>query len=139
MSLIKFNLYQISNLIQEYCPTVMFAYLFGSSQNGTVQKKSDIDIAVYLSDKKSKEKVLLKITEIIEDIAGSTPADIVFLNDANPILAFEVLRSKQLFVRKSAIEEFAGFYSLTCREYESESFWMKKQLEYRNYEVQWNN
>jgi predicted nucleotidyltransferase len=135
----KIDIQKLAQSIQKNCPSVLFAYIFGSAQNGIIQDNADIDIAVYLSDKNTKETVLLKVTEIVDQMTGGISADIVFLNDTGPVLSFEVLRSRQLFVREKAMDEFAGFYSLTCREYESESFWMKKQLEYRNYEVQWHH
>jgi len=46
-------------------------------------------------------------------------------------LRFEALKGKQLFIRPECREEFADFYSRTCREFEDYNFWMKKQLEYR--------
>jgi len=38
-----------------------------------------------------------------------------------------------------AMDAYAAWYSLTCREYEDAIAWMKKQLIYRGYEVQWDH
>ena len=50
---------------------ILFAYLFGSYAKGTQDKKSDIDIAVYLKDEKilEKEGNKLKLTGLGRDIA----------------------------------------------------------------------
>jgi hypothetical protein len=61
--------------------------------------------------------------------------DLVVLNEAGPVLRFEVLMGKVLFVREGCDEVYANFYSATCAEYADYSFWMTKQLEYRGYEV----
>ena len=120
----QFNISELATSIREKCPYIMFAYLFGSAQNGTVNENSDIDLAVYLSDKNKKAATVLKITEIVEQQSGNTTVDIVFLNDSNPILAFETIKGRRLFVKEEAIDLCANFYSVTCREYESEKFWM---------------
>lgn len=135
----KINIQQLSNDIEANCPYVQFAYLFGSSQNGEVKEGSDMDIAVYVDDTSKKIDAIPQITGIVEKQCGGIDVDIVFLNSAETLLAFEVLKGRRLFVREDAKELLAGFYSLTCREYESEIFWRKKQLEYRGYEVQWSN
>jgi predicted nucleotidyltransferase len=38
---------QLARVIRDNFPEIAFAYLFGSSQDGTVRDKSDVDIAVY--------------------------------------------------------------------------------------------
>jgi len=65
--------------------------------------------------------------------------DLVELQKAEPILASEVLRGVQLFVRPEAMDLYLRFYTLTCRKYEDRIYWMNKQLEYRGYEVQWSD
>lgn len=135
----KLNITQLSYLLKEKCSYIAFAYLFGSAQNGIVNYGSDIDIGIYLYDLSFKEKALIDINKLLESLNVNAECDIVFVNGSNPILGFEVISGTRLFVRNDALNLYAGYYSLTCREYESDSYWMKKQLEYRNYEVQWNN
>ena len=65
--------------------------------------------------------------------------DLVVLNDAGPVLAMEALKGTILFIREESMDIYADFYSLTCHLYEDHMFWTKKQLEYRGYEVQWDN
>jgi len=119
---------------------IAFAYLFGSAQEGVVNDGSDLDIAIYLVEKENDLDLRVRIIEELEKVVPAISSyDLVILNKAGSILAMQVLQGKQLFVRDEYKDLYAGFYSLTCREYEDEMFWMKKQLEYRGYEVQWYN
>ena len=56
--------------------------------------------------------------------------DIVILNTANPILAFEALSGKMLTCQNR--EEYETFFSLTCRLYEDEMMRIDKHLSYVN-------
>ncbi|MDR1415814.1 MAG: nucleotidyltransferase domain-containing protein, partial [Prevotellaceae bacterium] len=124
--------------IREHFPEINFAYIFGSSQNGAVSYGSDVDIAVYYtgSDALVRFDVEAQVEKII---GGNVPVDIVMLQKADPVLAFEALSGQQLFVRAESREEYVNFYARTCRLYEDEMYWMRKRLSYRGYEVQWSN
>ena len=127
----KFSIEKLANALQTLA-YIDFAYLFGSSQNGKINDNSDLDVAVYISEKYPVN--FETIAEILRIIDNNTPAvecDLCRLNKASETLRFEILKGKQLFVRPECREHFAGFYSRTCREYEDYSFWVKKQLEYR--------
>lgn len=131
------DLQQIAQTIRENFPDVAFAYLFGSAKDGMVKPGSDIDIAAYYEgdDVFFRFKIQTQIEKVIQGI----PVDIIELQKANPVLAFEVLCGTQLFVKESCWEKYLDFYTLTCRLYEDEIYWMKKRLKYRGYEVQWGN
>jgi len=122
-------------------PEILFAFLFGSARDGKVKKDSDIDIAVYLRytarGKFDKLAFFSRMSRFLET-ETSNDCDLKILNDADPLLAMEALQGTILFIRKEAMDTYADFYSLTCRLYEDQIFWMKKQLEYRGYEVQWD-
>lgn len=125
-------------------PEITFAYLFGSAQNGIIKKGSDLDIAVYLIRKnKNNDKetqLRLKILRLLESaVTVFDNFDVVVLNDTSTILGMQALQGKLLFVKTEYENLHAEFYSFTCRKFEYHSFWMKKQLEYRGYEVQWDN
>jgi predicted nucleotidyltransferase len=132
------DIQRLAQVIQDNFPDIIFAFLFGSSQDGTVRDKSDIDIAVYY--KGNDLFIRFRIEEALEEVVGKDiPIDIVELQKTdNSILAFEVLRGKRLFVRDEYIDEYADFYTFVCRRHEDDIYWMKKQLEYRGYEVQWD-
>jgi predicted nucleotidyltransferase len=137
--MIYFKHKELINTLLEF-EEIAFAYLFGSAQEGVVNEGSDLDIAIYLIEKVNDLELRMRIIEALEKIIPSISAyDLIILNSAGSILAMQAIQGKQLFVRKEYKELYADFYSLTCRQFEDEMFWMKKQLEYRGYEVQWGN
>jgi predicted nucleotidyltransferase len=132
------DIQQVTQAIRENFPDIAFAYLFGSSQEGIVKDKSDIDIAVYY--KGDDIFIRFRIEEQLEKAIGrEIPIDVVELQKtSNFILAFEALRGRLLFVRDECMDDYINFYTFTCRQHEDEIYRMKKQLEYRGYEVQWD-
>ncbi|MDR0680919.1 MAG: nucleotidyltransferase domain-containing protein [Dysgonamonadaceae bacterium] len=132
------DIQQLAQVIRENFPDIAFVYLFGSSQEGIVKERADIDIAVYY--KGDDIFIRFRIEEQLEKTIGrEIPIDIVELQKtSNFILAFEALRRKLLFVRDEYFDEYVDFYTLVCRRHEDEIYWMKKRLEYRGYEVQWD-
>jgi len=136
---IYFKHKELTNALQKF-EEIAFAYIFGSSQDEIVNEGSDIDIAVFLIKNEKELELRLQIIAELEKIIPSfSNYDLVVLNSANSILAMQAIQGKLLFVNDEFKDVYASFYSQTCRQYEDDSFWMKKQLEYRGYEVQWNN
>ena len=79
---------------------VRAVYLFGSAASGKTGKLSDIDVAVLLKKMPDAKRLLaLKLDLILEfsGVFGSNRIDFVLLNDAAPLLAFEVI-SKGLLI-----------------------------------------
>ena len=75
---------------------ILFAYLFGSYADGTAQKKSDIDIAIYfqshtLDDKLSVIHTLQKTVQ--KDI------DLVTLNEVKNIFLLEAILNKGILLK----------------------------------------
>jgi predicted nucleotidyltransferase len=119
---------------------IAFAFIFGSSKDEIVNEGSDIDIAVYFIEKETDLDLRIEIIAELENIIPSfNNYDLVVLNSANSFLAMQAIKGKLLFVKDGYKNLYASFFSLTCRQFEDDNFWMKKQLEYRGYEVQWNN
>jgi predicted nucleotidyltransferase len=138
MGSLNINIPLIAQKIREHFPDINFAYIFGSSQGGVVKSGSDVDIAVYYTG--SDVFARFAVETQVENVVGSNiPIDIVMLQKVDPILAFEVLKGKPLFVRDESKEEYVNFYVRTCHLYEDEIYWMRKRLEYRGYEVQWDS
>ena len=80
---------------------VLFSYLFGSLAYQNFTSKSDIDLAVYLDEKRCKdffEKRLELITQISR--ALKKDVDIVILNTASPFLRYVVLKEGKLIFEK---------------------------------------
>jgi predicted nucleotidyltransferase len=134
-----FDIPGLSAELERRFPDVLFAYIFGSAQTGTIRPGGDVDLAVWIADTAKKIDLVPALTGLVESFTDGTECDLVFLNDAGDQLAFESLKGRKLFVRPEAVDLHAGFYSLTCREYEDRIAWMKKQLQYRGYEVQWSD
>ena len=70
-----------------------FVYLFGSYAKGKSNNNSDIDIAVYLNGNVSGEFFEYKMEEVcrLQELLGKN-ADVVILNNAEPVLAHQVFR-----------------------------------------------
>ena len=119
---------------------IAFAYVFGSAKDGVIKEGSDIDIGIYVTKERNDLDLRLKILTALENaVSDFDNFDLVILNNASSVLAMEAIKGKLLFVRDEWLDTYSGFYSLTCRQFEDDIFWMKKQLEYRGYEVQWDN
>lgn len=103
-----------------------FSILFGSSRDGTlINDTSDIDIAVYLSVEPGIE-LITEIIGICQDILDYENIDLVVLNKANPLLSFHALSGEILTCKD--IEQYASFFSLTCRLYEDEMMRINRSL-----------
>jgi len=108
---------------------ITFALLFGSSKDGRLIKdNADIDIALYLSDKPSAD-MLAEIVGLCQDAIQYDAIDLVVLNDADPILAFEALSGSLLVCNNE--EAYLRFFSLTCRQYEDEMLRIERSRSYR--------
>lgn len=70
-----------------------FAYLFGSYAKEKNNKKSDIDVAVYLNENVPGDFFEYKMEEVcrLQDLLGKS-VDIVILNNAEPMLVHQVFR-----------------------------------------------
>lgn len=138
----KINPAQIKRLggqLEKKFPGICFAYLFGSAAKGNITPSSDIDLAVYLDKNEDKMKLYPEIIGVAEKIFPGRIIDIVLLNDAGELIAMEAIKGLILFIREEARDLHAEFYSVTCRFSEDRLAWMKRQLSYRGYEVQWDH
>jgi predicted nucleotidyltransferase len=83
-------------------PDVLAAYLFGSYATGQARPQSDVDVAVLLSgtDEMERFERLLELMGEVEEALGRRPADVVLLNDAPPLLAYQVLAHGRLIFER---------------------------------------
>jgi predicted nucleotidyltransferase len=139
MSLTTQNIEKLRKELKNNFPGIAFAYIFGSVAQGKENNNSDIDLAVFLKPPHRTPELVANIIGLIESILPGFSCDLLILNDAGSMLSMEVLKGKLLFVRESAMDDYAAFYSMTCRKFEDEYVWMKKQLKYRGHEVQWDH
>lgn len=82
---------------------IIFAYIFGSYVQGKMRPDSDIDIAIY-SEKKLDSETYLEIKMDLTD-ACKREIDLIILNDANPLLKYEIYKNNiLLFTRDNVLE-----------------------------------
>ncbi len=95
---------------------VAAALAFGSARDGQIRPGSDLDLAVLFDQTLSAAEFLEFYTELCDQIPQVETVDLIRLQQANPILAFEALNGRFLCVNNQ--EKMAAFFSLVCREYE---------------------
>lgn len=80
---------------------VVLAYLFGSQAEGRVTPLSDVDLAVLFPNPVAPQERFRRQLDLIGDcghLFGRNDVDVVVLNEAPPLLAFEVVsKGKQLY------------------------------------------
>ncbi len=75
--------------------SVELAYLFGSVAEDTAGPLSDVDIGVYLSGTLTEKERIYKRIDLINelsDLLKSDKIDVIVVNDASPVLRFEIIR-----------------------------------------------
>ena len=88
-------------------PTILAAYLFGSTANQTDGANSDVDVALRLNQGLSADRQLELRLELMDDVETyfKRRADIVILNNASLKMIRQVLtRGELLFARDEAAE-----------------------------------
>ena len=109
-------------------PNIIFAYLFGGMLRAKKSSLSDIDIAVYVADRKKLDYVTLfhKVT----DALGTEEVDLVVLNDSPISLSGRILQNRKVLVDKQPFVRHK-FESLVLRKYfdfrERESMLVKRR------------
>jgi len=111
------NLDELSAVFAED-PRVVSAVLFGSSRDGTVRSGSDVDIGVLMSPAMTPLEFYTFYITMTSKLNSIPELDLIDLNHANSILAFEALQGRRLFVRDK--DAWAAFSSQIAREYEAD-------------------
>ncbi|GIW24956.1 nucleotidyltransferase domain-containing protein [Meiothermus sp.] len=94
-------------------PQVQTVFLFGSRAFGKARPDSDWDLAVYL-EPPEPDPTLDILADLVK--AGFERADLVILNQAPPVLAFEAVRPNKVIYRREGF--CVGCYvSRVVREY----------------------
>src|SRR5215470_14397540 len=74
---------------------VRLAYLFGSQATRRTHPNSDVDIAVLLDESLTSDELFAERLRLLGDLShifGTDNVDLVMLNEASPLLAYETLR-----------------------------------------------
>ncbi len=83
-------------------PDVLLAYLFGSTARGQANTLSDVDVAVLLQEKADRADQIERQLQLAIDLEAFSERDlqVVLLNDAPPLLAYEVIRDGRLLCQR---------------------------------------
>lgn len=73
---------------------IIFAYIFGSYSRKSMRENSDIDIGIYLKDNITTHTYLDIKRELSE--AVKREVDLIILNEATPLLKYEIYRNHRL-------------------------------------------
>ena len=114
--------------ILEGCPKISSAWLFGSRASGAARPDSDVDIAILVNAPLTVDELVSLSSELSWELREDH-VDLVIVNDASPILAFEAISGTNLLCRSAAFQ--AEFFSLTCRLYEESMAMWERGLCYR--------
>ena len=97
---------------------VIFAYLFGSYATGNEWAESDIDVAVYVNQKKIKDlfHVKIELLTVLTDALKTDDVDLLILNEATPVLKYEVLTKGILIFTKDE-NVYTEFYLRGFKEF----------------------
>ena len=78
---------------------VIVAYLFGSCARDETTPLSDVDVGIYLNEPDFDKRVqmYLPLLSEISQAVGDGDVDLVYLNDASPSLAYNVIRGQLIY------------------------------------------
>ena len=90
-------------------PDVVVAYLFGSVARGRADRLSDVDVAVLLDEYLEGERAVEARLRFTGDLANCSEREIqvVLLNRAPPLLAYQVVENGILLYERSRTERIA--------------------------------
>lgn len=80
------------------CPDIEFAYLFGSAGTSAATPHSDVDLAVYVSERADAAFTRLEAARIAAQHLGTDSVDVILLNQAPIALAGRVLTSRRVLI-----------------------------------------
>ena len=110
--------------------SVILAYLFGSTTRGDAGRLSDVDIGVLLDEKLSEKErfdLELKLTGEIAILIKKNKIDLIVLNEAPLLLAYNIIKSG--IILKSDETERVKFESKTLSMYMDEKYYIKRHTE----------
>ena len=114
---------------------VVLAYLFGSQAEGRARPSSDVDIAVLLPYDTPRSKffdVRLSLTNELMDLLHKNEVDVVVLNEATPLLAYQVLKNGKVLYEDSRTHPRVGFIVRVTKQYMDTEHFRQLSLKYLN-------
>jgi predicted nucleotidyltransferase len=111
-------------------PQILISYLFGSTVKGTFKEYSDIDIAIYTSKDFSWSDFYQLYGDLTKKI-HSDRVDLVWLNKAEPILCFEIIKTGRVFFYRDE-NVLNDFEFKTKKRYYDYIIYLRKHRSYRD-------
>ncbi len=110
-------------------PGIRAVYLFGSQARGDARPSSDIDLALLMDHSPSLD-AHAEIVSICMRILQTSYIDVVILNDASPMIKYEVVSEGVLIYKKITDEELNDFESRVIRIYFDTAYLRRIQNDY---------
>jgi hypothetical protein len=107
---------------------VILAYLFGSHAEGRARLSSDVDIAVLLPHDMMPLKTFdkqFKLMAELEDALAVNEVDVVILNEAPPLLAFEVVKHGKVLYEDPVTRPAVDFAARTISVYADTAYFRR--------------
>ena len=111
---IERRLASLGHVIAEATPDVDFADLFGSAVTGGRTPRSDIDVAIYVSDRADTFQIRLTVAHAVAKYLGTDAIDVVPLNSLPISVAGRVLASRWVLLDRVPFARHR-YESLTAR------------------------
>jgi len=93
---------------------VEFVYLFGSAAEGRLTPRSDVDVAIFVSERADADAVRLDVARAATRHLGTDAVDVVLLNSAPISLAGRILTSRRVVLERAPFLRHR-YESLTAR------------------------
>ncbi len=97
-------------------PDIAFAYLFGGLSKGHPKPLSDVDIAIYCSQKENTAEKKMEILGDLMKLLETDEIDLVILNTAPITLRMKILDNKKIIADNAPFLRHS-YESLTMRKY----------------------
>lgn len=95
----------ITNTLKQEIPSLQSIYIFGSQNDGTATKKSDIDIA-YLSDEKFNQVQKWELSQKLADKL-SLDVDLIDIKETNIIFRYQIISTAtRIYGKGYEVENF---------------------------------
>ena len=111
---IEGRLASLGHVIAAATPEVDFAYLFGSAATRSRTRRSDIDVAIYVSDRADAFRVRLAVAHAVAKHLGTDAVDVLPLNSLPIAVAGRVLASRRVLLDRVPFARHR-YESLTAR------------------------
>jgi uncharacterized protein YutE (UPF0331/DUF86 family)/predicted nucleotidyltransferase len=120
---------------------VVLAYLFGSQAEGTARPSSDADFAVLLPPETQRSKyfdVRLSLTNALMDALHKNEVDVIVLNEATPLLAYEVATHGKILYEDEITRPAVDFSVYAASRYSDTAHFRRLAWEYLSEAIEQN-